>query len=174
VFRQIFFHCTTTVVNVVRITSFPYFWIKGLWCNGWKPPLQVLDFKFKSFGQQPSSFSYGFLRWTFCWIFIWENHSKKKMAIGMLSPCNLTPLFQSSCLRKKKKKFGPSFLGRRKIGTTFCPRTLVTSEGEFWGSCKALEFLEVTQMDECVIFFSSFHHSSLCLHSFYNFNFSSI
>ncbi len=77
------------------------------------------------------------------------------MAIGMLSPCNLTPLLQSSCL-KKNKKFGSSFLGRRKTGTTFCPRTLVTSKGEFWGSCKAFEFLEVTQWMNASSFFFIF------------------
>jgi hypothetical protein len=47
--------------------------------------------------------------------------------------------------QEENKKFGPSFLGRRKIGTTFCRRTLVASKGEFWGSCKALKFLEVTK-----------------------------
>ncbi len=132
-----------------------------------------IDFKFSSLFVNNHIF---FLIWLsqvnlLCSIFIWENHSKKMMdsywdAFSM----QLNRTASIKLPQEEEKKFGPSFLGRRKTGTTFRPRTLVTSEGEFWVSCKALEFLEVTQWMNV----SSFYHSSLCLHSFYNFSFSSI
>jgi hypothetical protein len=89
----------TIIMNVIIVTIFLIFKIKAcdVSCNGYKPRLQMEDFKFK-YGSQWSSFSLiVFHRWIFPLMFTWVNPQEENdiwyFFLMELGPTSLLKLF---------------------------------------------------------------------------------
>jgi hypothetical protein len=69
-------------------------------CNGYKPHLQMEDFKFKYVSLWSYFSSIIFHKWILPLMFTWVNLPKKRMTFDILFKCNLDPLYYTICLVK--------------------------------------------------------------------------